>query len=89
MERSTSAALRCIADLLDRLPGLPTHIVTVYSDSLQIGVLFGAGTDDEARRAAVRRVLALLDATPEAGPLEYGGRATLGPYVVEVSTGFD
>jgi hypothetical protein len=86
---SPSDALRRIADLLERMPDLPDHVVTVYSDSLQIGVLFGAGPDEEARREAVRRVLAELGAAPEVDGIEYGGVGILDGYRVEVSTGFD
>jgi hypothetical protein len=87
--KSASDALRRIADLIEALPDLPDHIVTVYSDTLQIGVLFGAGPDEQVRHDAVRRVLALLGEVPRTGSIEYGGSGTLGPYTVEVSTGFD
>jgi hypothetical protein len=86
---SAGDALRRIADLLDSIPDLPSHVVTVYSDDVQIGVLFGAGDDAAVRRAAVRRLLALLGGTPTTGSIEYGGTGMLGPYTVEVSTGFD
>jgi hypothetical protein len=86
---NASDALRTIADLLDRMPGLPEHVVTVYSDSLHIGLLFGAGPDEEVRREAVRRVLAELGTAPGPHGLEYGGTGTLAGYTVEVSTGFD
>jgi hypothetical protein len=86
--KGASDALRRIADLMDAVPNLPDYIVTVYSDTLQIGVLFGAGPDEQIRRDAVRRVLALLGEIPDSGGIEYGGTGTLGPYTVEVSTGY-
>jgi hypothetical protein len=86
---STSDALRRIAELLDGLPELPEHVVTVHSDGSHIGVLFGAGPDEQARIDAVRCVLAALGATAQHGSIEYGGTAMLGPYTVEVSTSFD
>jgi hypothetical protein len=81
-------ALRHIADFLDEFPDLPECVVTVYSHSQHIGVLFGAGTDEYTRRTAVRRVLAALGGTPANEGIEYGGTAHLGPYTVEVSTGY-
>lgn len=86
---SSSDAMRRIADLLDGLSDLPEHVVTVYSHNAHIGVLFGAGPDQQARVSAVQRVLAALGATAEYRGLEYGGTGALGPYTVEVSTGFD
>jgi hypothetical protein len=87
--RSTSEALRSVADLLDRLPDLPEHVVTVDSSDLQISLLFGAGPDEDLRREAVRRVLAALGGAARSGTLEYGGMATLAGYTVEVTTGYD
>lgn len=89
MATSTSDALRRIAELLDGLPDLPAHVVSVYSHNTYIGVLFGAGPDEQTRMNAVRCVLAALGATAEHCGIEYGGTGTLGPYTVEVSTGFD
>jgi hypothetical protein len=89
LAKSASDAMRRIADLMEAVPNLPDYIVTVHSDTLQIGVLFGAGPDEQDRQDAVRRVLACLGGVPETGSIEYGGSGTLGPYAVEVSTGFD
>jgi hypothetical protein len=86
---SAGDALRCIADLLDTLPGLPDHVVTVYSHDARISLLFGAGPDEEERRAAVRRVLESLGGQACGGTLEYGGTAGVGRYTIEVSTGYE
>lgn len=89
MVSGTSDALRRIAGFLDGIPELPDHLVTVHSDGGRIGVLFGAGPEEQVRVDAVRRVLAALGATADQHDFEYGGTGTLGPYTVEVSTGFD
>jgi hypothetical protein len=89
MVNSSTPALRCIADFLDRLPGLPEHVVTVHSGGRYISLMFAAGADEEVRLAAVRRVLQALGGQPSVEGVEYGGTGTLGRYTVEVSTGFD
>lgn len=90
METSVPDALRRVAALLDTLPGLPDQVVTVYSHAPYVGILFGAGPRDDERLEAVARVLAALGAPPpRQDALEFRGQGMLGPYRVEVATGFD